>query len=78
MVDEIHGPDIGTGKEIQLRATEPQSQVYYIRNPDTNDNVIIQKIQQGPNSTDCFFAEDTTDPTNNLLIEMERRLTGEP
>ena len=78
LVTEIHGPDIDTGKEIRLRAEEPQNQVYYVREPNTGENVIIQKIKAGSNNTDCFFAEDKTDPTKNLLVEMEKNLTGEP
>jgi len=78
LVTEIHGTDIDTGKEIRLRAEEPQNQVYYVREPNTNENIIIQKIKAGPNNTDYFFAEDKTDPTKNLLVEMEKNLIGEP
>ena len=77
-VTEIHGYDIDTKRQIKLKAAKSQDEVYYIIDPKTKEKIIIQTVKVEPNKIDSLFVYDKDNPTQNLLIEMEKRLTGEP
>jgi len=76
IVSEIRGIDVDTGNEVLLRANEGLSSVYYLYEPNSRKNLIIMLVQLGENKTPSLFVEDPQSPDNNLLIVMERRLTG--
>jgi len=76
-VTEIDGIDID-GKKIRLRAVEPLKQVFYVRNPETGKDLILEQIKIGEEQTDVFFVKNPDNPIENLLVQMEKKLTGEP